>query len=141
MDEPQHYDKYIVQSLVGNSSWMSGSAPASQYFHTGCLPNKSGATYISVGPLPSLSVYFMPNNHQTCCMQQDLRMMIRGDGDGWHPLAVYARRAHLPLCKTLTGVEDSWGMLGTNLSVKNDKGDWDTETNRLLLMVRLTYYT
>jgi hypothetical protein len=69
MESPQHYDKYIVQSLVGNSSWMSGSAPASQYFHTGCIPNKSGAIYIA-----------------------DLRMMVRGDADGWHPTAVYARR-------------------------------------------------
>ncbi len=31
---------------------------------------------------------------------------------------------------------DSWAMLGTNLSVKKDSGEWDTEANRLLLMDR-----
>jgi hypothetical protein len=31
--------------------------------------------------------------------------------------------------------EDSWSILGTNLSKKTDAG-WDTETNRLLLMDR-----
>lgn len=108
MDSPQHYDKYIVQSLVGNSSWTQG---AGQYFHTGCLPNKSGATYVA-----------------------DIRMMIRGDATGFAPVAVYARRARSPLTKHLNNTEESWGMLGTNLSIKNEKGEWDIENNRLLLM-------
>jgi len=110
MDSPQHYDKYIVQSLVGNSTWSSSARPA-QFFHTGSIPNKKNDIYVS-----------------------DLRMMIRCTKEGFVPVAIYARRAQLPLAKDLKDSRDSWGMLGTNLSSKNEKGEWDTDTNRLLLM-------
>jgi hypothetical protein len=55
--------------------------------------------------------------------------------DGFQPLAVYARRALLPLLTHLPpGGCDSWGMLGTNLSIKKPNGEWETDTSRLLLM-------
>jgi len=57
---------------------------------------------------------------------------------GFQPLAVYARRALLPLVSKLDssgGPIDSWAMLGTNLSVLNPStGEWSTDTSRLLLM-------
>lgn len=64
----------------------------------------------------------------------DLRCMVSATKDGFQPLAVYARRALLPLTHKLTANADSWGMLGTNLSVKKPNGDWETDTSRLLLM-------
>ena len=82
--------------------------------------------------------------------------MISGTKHGYQPVAVYARRARDPLKDKLseggTGFfllkvvhhslilpyfpEFSWGMLGTNLSVKVDDLTWDTESQRLLLMDR-----
>lgn len=48
-------------------------------------------------------------------------------------MAMYARRADKPLKDSLDEFEDSWSMLGTNLSVKTQEG-WDSETLRLKLM-------
>ncbi|MCO5604419.1 hypothetical protein L7F22_058584 [Adiantum nelumboides] len=53
---------------------------------------------------------------------------------GFFPVAIYARRARLPLTESLHEGAQSWDMLGTNLSVKNPDGSWRTETERLLLM-------
>ncbi|KAJ3139433.1 hypothetical protein HK100_011505 [Physocladia obscura] len=113
MDSEQHYDKFIVQSLVGNASW-SSITRAGKFYHVGTIPNKKNHTFVS-----------------------DLRMMVCGSEDGFRPVAIYARRARKPLLRHL---EDdlsitSWEMLGTNLSVKVD-GEWTTEAQRLLLMDR-----
>jgi hypothetical protein len=59
--------------------------------------------------------------------------MVVASEEGFSPVALYARRARSPLESTLRPGESSWDMLGTNLSVKTDKG-WDTQTERLLLM-------
>merc|ERR1712137_921231 len=59
----------------------------------------------------------------------------------YRPLVIYARRARVPLGKTLDGSVSSWDMLGTNLSVKLPDGKWDTETNRLVLMDRKDFNT
>ena len=64
----------------------------------------------------------------------DLRCMISSTPTGFQPLAVYARRALLPLKPTLASADDSWQMLGTNLSIKKADGSWTTDTSRLLLM-------
>ncbi len=37
---------------------------------------------------------------------------------------------------TISSSEDSWEMLGTNLSVKNEDGSWGSDTSRLLLTDR-----
>ena len=54
------------------------------------------------------------------------------------PIVLYARRARKPLVEELTpaAAQDSWAMLGTNLSVKLESGNWTTETKRLLCMDR-----
>ena len=55
---------------------------------------------------------------------------------GIKPLCVYARRAKKPLLEQIEEGADSWDMLGTNLSIKNPDGSWDSDTNRLMLMDR-----
>ncbi len=104
------YDKFIVQALVGHNSWSSSSLKGS-YFHTGTIPDRKNQSFVA-----------------------DLRMMICSTPTGFMPLAVYARRAELPLIADISSSKDSWAMLGTNLSVKKEDGSWDTETNRLMLM-------
>ncbi|ORX96445.1 hypothetical protein K493DRAFT_314502 [Basidiobolus meristosporus CBS 931.73] len=113
METEHHYDKFIVQSLVGNASW-SSTTRSGRFYHVGTIPNRKNHTYVS-----------------------DLRMMVAGDRNGFRPVCIYARKARKPL---LGHLEDdpsitSWEMLGTNLSVKSDEG-WATETTRLLLMDR-----
>ena len=113
MDTDHFYDKFIVQSLVGNASW-SSMTRAGKFYHVGTIPNKRNHTYVS-----------------------DLRMMVTANGSGFRPVACYARRARKPLCRALEdepGVS-SWEMLGTNLSVK-EGDEWTTEAQRLLLMDR-----
>jgi len=107
----QPYDKFIVQSLVGNSSWSSHTEQG-HLFHVGTIPNKRGLSYVA-----------------------DLRVMVAAGPEGFRPLVFYARRARRPLLNEL-GTYESWDMLGTNLSVKNEDGSWGSDTSRLLLMDR-----
>jgi hypothetical protein len=62
--------------------------------------------------------------------------MISGTPQGFKPLCVYARRARNPLLDNIESSTDSWEMLGTNLSIKNEDGSWGSDTNRLMLMDR-----
>lgn len=110
MDFP--YDQFIVQSLIGNYSWSSVTRRGRLY-HVGTMPNLRGETYVA-----------------------DLRMMVCATAQGLRPLCIYARRARMPLARQLEAGQDSWAMLGTNLSVKNPDGSWGSDTNRLLLMDR-----
>ncbi|KAF9974650.1 hypothetical protein BGZ73_001873 [Actinomortierella ambigua] len=114
MDTPHHYDKFIVQSLVGNASW-SSITRLGKFYHVGTIPNKKTNTFVS-----------------------DLRMMVAGNKDGFRPICIYARRARKPLIRHLSDDPSvtSWEMLGTNLSVKSPTGEWTTEAARLLLMDR-----
>ena len=113
-----HYDKFLVQSLVGNASWSSIGREGLRY-HIGNIPDKRGRTYVS-----------------------DLRVMVvasddPGENGGFSPVAIYARRARKPLVRNLKdGGGRSWDMLGTNLSVKQEDGSFTTDTTRLLLMDR-----
>ena len=110
MQLSHHYDKFIVQALIGNSGWSSQSQNG-RLFHVGTMPDKKLALYVS-----------------------DLRFMVAAGPDGFFPVAVYARRARRPLRNTLAEDESSWDMLGTNLSVKHDDGSFTTEPERLLLV-------
>jgi hypothetical protein len=112
MEQDFPYDRFIVQSLIGNYHWSSKSSKGRLY-HVGTIPNAKGKTYVA-----------------------DLRMMISSTASGLRPLCVYARRAATPLEDVLTNSSDSWEMLGTNLSIKLDDGRWDSDTTRLLLMDR-----
>lgn len=82
-------------------------------YHVGTIPNLKGNIYAA-----------------------DLRMMVGSSPEGFFPVAIYARRARVPLAEKLDdqGRTPSWDMLGTNLSFKNPDGSWGTETERLLLM-------
>tara|TARA_R110002072_G_scaffold64203_2_gene159320 strand:+ start:163605 stop:165041 length:1437 start_codon:yes stop_codon:yes gene_type:complete len=102
------YDQFIVQSLIGHYEWSSTSEHG-KYFHIGTVPNKKGNIYIA-----------------------DLRMMTYSTPNGFEPCAIYARRARKPL--TGECPENSWEVLGTNLSVKVDENKWDSDTSRLMLM-------
>lgn len=112
MEQEFVYDQFIVQSLIGNYQWSSTSS-AGKLYHVGTIPSPKGNTYVA-----------------------DLRMMISSTPNGIRPLCVYARRAKKPLEDTIREGSESWDMLGTNLSIKNPDGSWDSDTNRLLLMDR-----
>ena len=112
MAEEHHYDRFIVQSLIGNYRW-SSQAGGGRYYHVGTIPDRRLRSFVA-----------------------DLRFMIGGTNGGFRPLAVYARRARAPLVDELQEGAESWDMLGTNLSVKRADGSWDTQTERLMLMDR-----
>jgi hypothetical protein len=106
------YDRFVVQSLIGNYNWSSETSTGKLY-HVGTIPNAKGRTFVA-----------------------DLRMMVSSTENGILPLCTYARRAKLPLEDNWTSDASSWDMLGTNLSFKLPSGEWDSDTHRLLLMDR-----
>ena len=106
------YDRFIVQSLIGNYNWSSTSNEG-KFFHVGTIPNAAGETFVS-----------------------DLRLMVSSTEKGIRPICVYARRGEKPLADRLREGGDSWSMLGTNLSIKKPDGTWDSDTTRLMLMDR-----
>lgn len=108
MSITHNYNQFIVQSLIGHYEW-SSTSKLGRFFHIGTMPNKRGHIYIA-----------------------DLRMMVYSSPKGFFPCAIYARRAQKPLEAHLP--EDSWKVLGTNLSVKKGENKWDSDTSRLLLM-------
>lgn len=112
MEKEYPYDQFIVQSLIGNYHWSSQSA-LGKFYHVGTVPNRSRDIYVS-----------------------DIRMMVCSTPNGFRPLAVYCRRANMPLADTIDPSGNSWEMLGTNLSVKTGLDSWKSDTSRLLLMDR-----
>jgi len=111
------YDQYIVQSLIGNAKW-SSKVSGQTFYHIGTVPDKHQNIYVA-----------------------DLRMMIHYNYEqgGFAPLALYARRAALPLNQQPDGnapAAASWDVLGTNLSYKKPDGTWDTDTKRLIIVDR-----
>jgi hypothetical protein len=107
---PQRYGRSIVQALIGNVGWSSRTAEGT-LCHVGTVPNEQHEVYVA-----------------------DLRFMVGGWSEGFYPVAIYARRARIPL--GATAGSDSWAMLGTNLSVRDAEGNWTTQSERLLLMDR-----
>ncbi len=112
MDTDFLYDQFIVQSLIGNYTW-SSTSPKGRLYHVGTIPSTKGYTYVN-----------------------DLRIMINATETGLRPLCIYSRMAEKPLSDSIENVQDSWKMLGTNLSVKTGENEWDSDTTRLLLMDR-----
>ena len=110
MELEHNYDHYIVQSLIGNSKWSSQSQYG-RLFHIGTMPDKRLNLYAA-----------------------DIRFMVGTGPNGFFPVAVYARRARKPLTTDLQAGDDSWDMLGTNLSVKQADGSFTTQPERLLLV-------
>ena len=109
------YDKFIVQSLVGNYNWSSTTAEG-MFYHVGTMPNAKGESYVL-----------------------DFRVMIHATPEGYRPLSIYSRRAKAPLKDSLTDGKSSWDILGTNLSILNEDGSWGSDTKRLLLMERKVF--
>ncbi len=112
----QRYDRFIVQSLIGNYNWSSHGREG-RLFHVGTIPNKRGRSFVA-----------------------DLRVMVCAGPDGFRPLVVYARRARQPLLDTI-GEHSSWETLGTNLSIRDQDGSWTSDTSRLLLVDRKDFNT
>lgn len=110
MEQDYVYDQFIVQSLIGHYQWSSTSKQG-RFFHIGTLPNKKGNIFIA-----------------------DLRVMVYSSPHGFAPCAIYARKAKKPLESSYP--ENSWEVLGTNLSVKLGENDWSSDTSRLMLMDR-----
>ncbi|MCA8969893.1 MAG: hypothetical protein KDC95_08925, partial [Planctomycetes bacterium] len=111
MDTELPYEKYVVQSLIGNRRW-SSHGRRGRLYQVGTMPNKVGDIFVA-----------------------DIRMMIASTERGFRPVAIYGRRARVPLSDTLdTG--NSWDVLGTNLSTKLGDGAWDSDDARLMLMDR-----
>lgn len=106
------YDLFIVQSLIGNFNWSSTTASGKLY-HVGTIPNSKNQTFVA-----------------------DIRMMVSSTEKGIRPLCTYARRSEKPLVDNIHDGTDSWKILGTNLSFKNEDGSWGSDTNRLVLMDR-----
>lgn len=117
MERDYPYERFIVQSLVGNYLW-SSHGPKGRFYHVGMLPNKKNEIFVA-----------------------DARMMVCCGDDGFHPVAVYGRKAPQPLQSKLDGATSSWEMLGTNLSVKKGADSWDSDTSRLVLMDRRDFNT
>jgi hypothetical protein len=111
MELEHHYDRFVVQALIGNNKWSSRTGQGHRLYHVGTVPNAKLNYYAA-----------------------DLRLMVGAGLDGFFPVAIYARRARKPLAPSLESGEDSWSMLGTNLSIKNEDGSWSTQTERLMLM-------
>lgn len=112
MEVDFNYDLFIVQSLIGNSNW-SSTTSVGKLYHVGTIPNAKNQTFVA-----------------------DIRMMVSSTEQGIRPLCTYARRAEKPLVDRIESGTDSWKMLGTNLSMKNEDGSWNSDTNRLVLMDR-----
>jgi hypothetical protein len=117
MEADYPYQRFIVQSLVGNYLWSSHGARG-RFYHVGMLPNKRNEIFVA-----------------------DARMMVCCGEEGFQPLAVYGRKAPKPLASRLDGKDSSWEMLGTNLSVKTGTDSWDSDTSRLVLMDRRDFNT
>lgn len=114
MESDIGYERFIVQNLIGNHDWSSISRKG-RLFHVGTVPNKRGDIFVA-----------------------DVRMMVCAGESGFHPLAIYARRARTPLTAQLEEGR-SWDVLGTNLSRKREDGGWETDADRLMLMDRRDY--
>jgi putative transposon-encoded protein len=109
------YDKFIVQSLIGNYTW-SSETQKGRFYHVGTIPNAKGETFVA-----------------------DIRLMVSSTADGIKPLCMYSRKALTPLLDNLKDSQNSWEMLGTNLSIKKGENVWDSDTNRLMIMDRRDY--
>ncbi|MEZ4287216.1 MAG: hypothetical protein R3A47_03525 [Polyangiales bacterium] len=110
MDLEHRYDRFIVQALIGNSGW-SSSGKQGRLYHVGTVPNRKHEIFAA-----------------------DVRCMVGAGPSGFRPIAVYARRARMPLGDSPTSTGSSWDVLGTNLSFKRSDGSWGGNTERLLLM-------
>lgn len=112
MSQDFNYNNFIIQSLIGNSNWSSESSKG-KFYHVGTVPDKKNNIFVA-----------------------DIRMMIASSEAGFYPIAIYSRKSRKPLVEHISKETNTWDILGTNLSVKNEDGSWGSDTHRLLLMDR-----
>ncbi|MCA9371961.1 hypothetical protein KC726_03610 [Candidatus Woesebacteria bacterium] len=123
MEREFEYEQFIIQQLIGHPKW-STSYKRKMYFQVGTVPNKRDEIYVF-----------------------DVRLMVANTTGGFSPIATYSRRTRAPLVSKLTnrtnGLSDKTvhritpdDILITNLSYKDDNGEWGTDTSRLMLMDR-----
>jgi len=101
-------DTYLIQQLI-YSNYIKGASKKDSWYHVGTIPDKKNRSYAF-----------------------DLRLMMSSTNEGIRPLAIYSRRARLPLNQPLPEDADSWELYGTNLSVKQMEG-WSYDDERLML--------
>lgn len=104
------YDQFIVQRMIGCLKW-TANRDKKLFGHIGTVPDQQGNSYVS-----------------------DLRFMIGAGNEGFKPVALYSRRARVPLSSEAPQGLESWDMLGTNLSVNLGNNQWKTEDQRLIQM-------
>lgn len=109
MESDYAYDKFIIQQLVGHREW-SSSTDRGSLFQVGTIPSKNNNSYVF-----------------------DFRFIVHATKDGIAPLAMYSRKAGIPLKENISKGETN-EMLLTNLSIKNDDGTWGSDVSRLVLM-------
>jgi len=109
MREPQAYDKFVVQQLVGGRRWAEDGAGAAAGAGAGADAG-AGAEAEAEGGAPPLLPPFerayhlgtVPNARGKTFVF-DLRMMVMADEDGFRPCSMYARRAAAPLSEFAPG--------------------------------------
>lgn len=74
MNNDHHYDKFIVQNMIGCQEWFDDKSVGKKYFHIGMLPNKKNEVYVN-----------------------DFRFVISSTAQGFRPVSIFGRRAHKPL--------------------------------------------
>lgn len=103
------YDQFVVQRLIGHRDWR-GHPHERDFFHTGMSPDDQARVFVA-----------------------DVRLIVSATEAGFRPQVMFGRRAREPLVATLTPKQDSWNMLGTNLTKVNHDGEIVTDTSRLIV--------
>ncbi|CAG8798932.1 7344_t:CDS:2, partial [Racocetra persica] len=103
-DANHHYEKFIVQSLVGSALWSKESC-FEKFYHIGTMPNCHNQTFVN-----------------------DLRMMVSADDTGFYPVNISSRRAKNPWKVFGINVTSSSGMAGHEYEriITIDQKEFDT---------------
>lgn len=110
MNENSSYEEYIIQSLIGSEPQENGQIES--YSHIGTKTSGSEDRYVF-----------------------DMRMMVTNNDEGFHPVALYSRRAKSPL-NSIKSCTSYWDVFGTNLSYKGADGEWQSDESRLISLCR-----
>ena len=112
LQKPHYYDNFLVQSLVGDISWLNKNHQH-DFYHIGTMPNEHNEIFV-----------------------YDLRMVVGGNQHGFVPISINGRRGRKPIVKNVDDNPElnSWDILGTNLSVKVNANTWENESERVIAM-------
>ena len=110
LSTPHYYNNFLVQSLVGDFSWLNAK-PENGFYHIGTIPNEMNEIFV-----------------------YDLRMVVGGNEHGFIPISINGRRGRKPIVKDVSDEQNSWDILGTNLSVRINSNTWENESERVIAM-------